>query len=407
VSTITGASTPPTALTAERLRADAALPPDLAPSPTPSDSPDVFLTGASGFVGAELLRTVLARSPARVYCHLRARSADDGRERLLRGLAASGDVPRDWRDRVIAVPGDLTRPRLGIAERQWDEIAANAGEIVHAGALVNHVAPYALFRRPNVLASHEILRLSAARAQKRIHHVSSLGYWSGYRPVADRIADDARNVAGPGITAPGYLLSKWVSDRLMEQASDRGFPVAIYRLGYIGAGWHGAHNQRGWLELHLRAFARLGLMPEGDSCLALTPVDLLAGDVWDLSRRGDAFGRAYNMAYREQPITMADVEAAFADIGSPVRRVPGAAWYAAFCAAPQDPYMQLLNVFLQESPPVWDAARHALHQRLSAPTAARLGNPAAFSIPHYLQAMLSGLVRSERVLAECADRLAA
>jgi thioester reductase-like protein len=387
---------PPIAdVTAELLLDDATLAAEHVPHPVTARGRDVFLTGASGFVGTELLRRILEHTAARVYCHVRARSTVDAHRRLLDGLRAIGELPPAWAARVVPVLGDLSRPRLGIATRQWDELAADIGEIFHVAALVNHVAPYRLFRRPNVHAIDEVLRLSATTAQKRIHHISSMGYWSGYHGPADA---GARHLAGPGPDAPGYTLSKWASDRLMEQAADRGFPVAIYRLGYVGGGWHGASNLRGWLELHLRGFARLRKMPVGETRIAVTPVDLLASDVWALATRPDAFGRAYNLAHREQVISMTDIEAAFAAIGWPVRRTSGAAWMAAFQAAPHDPYMELLHVFLEDEPPRWDAERHAFDLRVAAATHARLGSPPAFSKPQYLQAMLSGLIRSEHTL---------
>lgn len=390
----------PNEVTPELLRQDTALPPGLRPNAIAADERDVFLTGASGFVGAALLREILARSSARVFCHLRARSREDARDRLLRALGTMGAVPPSWSARVIPIVGDLTRPRLGMSEGQWSELAAQTGRIIHAAALVNHVAPYRLFRRPNVDATREILRLSATASQKEIHHISSMGYWTGYQGDA---VEGARNTAGPGVGAPGYVLSKWVSDRLMEQAADRGFPVAIYRLGYVSGGWHGASNLRGWLELHLRAFARLRLIPEGDTRLAVTPVDLLSADLWALSQDPAARGRAYNLAYREQVIAMADIERAFAAMGRPIERVPGARWYAAFQAAPQDAYMQLLDVFLHEAPPEWSAERHAFAQRISAATGARVGNPAPFAKEAYLPAMLDGLVRSDELIQAAAS----
>lgn len=390
--------TPPTpppicGVSDELLRGDATLRADHVPHARAAHGDDVFITGASGFVGAELLRRILAHTTARAYCHVRARSVAEAHQRLLDCLRTLGDTPPSWHARVIPVLGDLARPRLGIAPHQWDELAAETGQIFHVAALVNHVAPYALFRRPNVQATDEVLRLSATAAQKRVHHISSMGYWSGYRGLAGA---DARNVIGPGSRAPGYLLSKWVSDRLMEQAIDRGFPVSIYRLGYISGGWHGASNLRGWLELHLRAFARLGQMPIGDTQLAVTPVDLLADDLWTLTAQ--PHGLAHNLAHREQVISMCDVEAAFADIGWPVRRTSPAAWFAAFQAAPRDPYMELLQVFLEDAPPQWEPERFALHQRAAAATRARLDYPQPFSKSDYLQAMLSGLVRAEHSL---------
>jgi len=155
-----------TAVTAELLEQDAALPLDFMPAPVGAPSSDVFLTGATGFVGAEILWKILEHSSARVYCHVRARSVEEGHERLAQSLRTLGSMPRSWRARVIPVLGDLSKPCLGISGSEWAEIAAHTGTIFHVGALVNHVAPYRMFRRPNINAVHELLRLSATTAQK-------------------------------------------------------------------------------------------------------------------------------------------------------------------------------------------------------------------------------------------------
>ena len=65
--------------------------------------------------------------------------------------------------RVIAVPGDLTRPALSLEHAQFRTLAGEVDAIIHSGAEVNLVKPYSSLRLANVLGTQEVLRLAATR----------------------------------------------------------------------------------------------------------------------------------------------------------------------------------------------------------------------------------------------------
>jgi len=146
-----------------RVRQDAVLPPNIVPGrergPRTRDARRILLTGATGFLGAHLLRTLIDETEATVHCLVRP-SAGDGLERVRRNLAAY----RLWSDsdsaRVRVVRGDLRRPRLGLDAREFRELADEIDAIVHAAADVNWVHGYESLRDANVLGTRELLRLA-------------------------------------------------------------------------------------------------------------------------------------------------------------------------------------------------------------------------------------------------------
>jgi nucleoside-diphosphate-sugar epimerase len=71
----------------------------------------VVLTGATGFVGSELLARLLERGDRHVYALVRAEDDE----------AAAARLPPH--DRLTAVAADIERPRLGLDERTADAIA--------------------------------------------------------------------------------------------------------------------------------------------------------------------------------------------------------------------------------------------------------------------------------------------
>jgi thioester reductase-like protein len=81
--------------------------------------------------------------------------------------------------------------------------------IYHCGAAVNFIKPYNELRAANVLGTVELIKLSYL-ANCRINYISTLS-------VLDRN------------TQSGYVQSKQVAERLLQQANEKGLLVTIFR----------------------------------------------------------------------------------------------------------------------------------------------------------------------------------
>jgi len=103
------------------------------------DTPIFFLTGATGFLGAFILESLLLKFPkCTVYCLVRSKSVEDAMKRLQHNCEAHGVWRSDWIDRVIAVSGDLALDRFGINEKIWSQLCADVDAIIHNGAMVSY-----------------------------------------------------------------------------------------------------------------------------------------------------------------------------------------------------------------------------------------------------------------------------
>src|SRR5436305_5328677 len=99
---------------------------------------DLLLTGATGFVGMELLGRYLERSDRRIITPIRA--ADDATaaeriQRTLRGLF--GARAARYGRRVVALATDLTAPGLGLSAARREQLAGRVDQIIHAAASVS------------------------------------------------------------------------------------------------------------------------------------------------------------------------------------------------------------------------------------------------------------------------------
>jgi L-2-aminoadipate reductase len=102
------------------------------------DSITVFLTGATGFLGAFLVRDLLSRAGnnIRIIAHVRAKTAEGGLRRLINTCEAYGVWNEEWRSRVEVVPGSLEQERLGLTAEKWEEVTNTADIVMHNGAMV-------------------------------------------------------------------------------------------------------------------------------------------------------------------------------------------------------------------------------------------------------------------------------
>lgn len=101
----------------------------------------VFLTGATGFLGAFILRDLLQRNERvkKVICLVRASSEDKALERLRDAVGGRGVWDEEWVRalRVEVVKGDLDQEFFGLDKDVWGRVAEEADAIVHNGALVS------------------------------------------------------------------------------------------------------------------------------------------------------------------------------------------------------------------------------------------------------------------------------
>lgn len=242
----------------------------------PSRPRAIFLTGATGFVGAFLLAELLAKTSqdVQVFCLVRARDLADAASRLRDALRRYGIWHAEYQARVQPVLGDLAAPCLGLSAAEFAKLADAVDVIYHCGARVDHVRSYASLRAANVGGTHEVLRLACLRRSKPVHFISTLSVLYPPHYAAANCATEAAP-AGPLALLPnGYMQSKCVAEHLVTLAQARGVDATIYRLGaVVGHSQSGACNLSDFFYSALRSVVQLGAADDLNSDQTLVPVD--------------------------------------------------------------------------------------------------------------------------------------
>jgi thioester reductase-like protein len=283
------------------------------------DQRPILLTGATGFLGLHLLAELLEQTPGRVRCLMRTESAELGHRRLLKALGRPGDAAR-----IEVVPGDLGQPGLGLAPGELDRLAGDTCAIVHNGALVNWLLPYAELEAVNVRGTEQILRL-AERAGVPVHHVSTLGVLHPAMRAGGVLREAEpppwRDV--PRMLDLGYARTKWAAEGVIAAARARGVAVSVYRPGFIiGDSRDGVWNDTDFLVHFVRGCIALGAVPRWDMRFHFSAVDRVSAAIVGLAR-GPA-GGTYHLAPRG--LTVADVAAMIRARGVALDELPYADW---------------------------------------------------------------------------------
>jgi L-2-aminoadipate reductase len=208
-------------------------------------TPVVFLTGATGFLGAYILRDLFERQkPAvKVVALVRAKSSQTAMERIKVTCKAYGVWSEDWVSRLQCVAGSLGDSQLGLSLEVWDNLAEKIDVVIHNGAQVHWINSYASLKPSNVLGTIDALKLCATGKPKKFAFVSSTS-------VVDTdyfVFESERIIAkgGEGISeaddlsgsrtglGTGYGQSKWVAEYLVREAGKRGLQGSIVRPGYV------------------------------------------------------------------------------------------------------------------------------------------------------------------------------
>ncbi|MBV9423486.1 MAG: SDR family oxidoreductase [Solirubrobacterales bacterium] len=270
----------------------------------------VLLTGATGFVGMEVLARYLERGDRPVYTLIRAESDRAAQERLDAVLATlfGPRVPGRHAERVRAVAGELTAPHLGLNRTRREDLARQVTTIVHSAASVSFTLPLEDARQINVGGTRRMLEFAELARELgglgRYGHVST-AYVAGTH--AGRFAESDLDVGQRFNNS--YEQSKFEAEQLVRAQPE--LPFTILRpsivVGDRRSGWTAAFNVLYW---PLRALAR-GLfeaIPASPSApLDVVSVDYVADAIYELCEARDGIGETYHLAAGAQASTMGEV----------------------------------------------------------------------------------------------------
>src|SRR3954462_4790750 len=124
-----------------------------------------FVTGATGFIGRNLIELLLEREGP---IYVLVREGSRGRLEELRSRWGADE------DRIIPVIGDLSQENLGLDQKTIDDLKGQVDHFFHLAAIYDMTADAESQRVANVEGTRHMLQLADAVDAGTVHMVSSI-----------------------------------------------------------------------------------------------------------------------------------------------------------------------------------------------------------------------------------------
>jgi len=177
-----------------------------------------FVTGATGFIGKRLVKTLLERRGSTVYFLLRPES-----EGKVADLLAYWGVSKT---RACPVFGDLTTKKLGVAADDIKQLKGQIDHVYHLAAVYDLAADEESQVQVNIEGTRNVVEFARAIDAGHLHHVSSIAAAGLYEGVfREDMFEEAEGLDHP------YFMTKHESEKIVRKESK--VPWTVYRPAMV------------------------------------------------------------------------------------------------------------------------------------------------------------------------------
>ncbi|STX38341.1 non-ribosomal peptide synthetase [Legionella feeleii] len=198
---------------------------------------NILLTGATGFLGCNILKTLLMETEYSIFLLVRANSDEEAFERVNKKFEFyfEQNLHQIYNKRLFVYAGDIEKKDLGVSKETYQTLVTQIDSIIHSAALTKHYGEYDIFYLANVQATNHLLELSLLTKLKYFHYISTISVLNeGYIPNCDYYVfteDDA----GDNLEERSniYVKTKYEGEKVVMKFRKQGVKGNIYRVGNL------------------------------------------------------------------------------------------------------------------------------------------------------------------------------
>lgn len=277
-----------------------------APSPRNDVVPSqtIFLTGATGILGAYLLKELLETTDSDVYCLVRAETEQRGKERLASLLATYDPrhtLKAEFEARVFPVLGDIALDNLGLAPAAYAALTERTDTTIHVAALTNLFANYRRIAPINLGGTRNIIEFALRTTHKYLCHVSTHTVMGDKTFEGGVVFRENDLDIGQGFDHMTYQRTKFEAEKLVHAATERGLKWNILRPGQIfgdsqsGLYPHGMANITGLFYDIFKTITETRCALASRTHFDVVPVDYVSRGTLELGLRRPTYFQTYHL----------------------------------------------------------------------------------------------------------------
>lgn len=248
----------------------------------------VFLTGATGYLGTEILHQLVNQDGVdKIAVLVRANTPEQARSRVRKTAETAGWWKLEYEAKIEVWLGDLGKQQLGLTSCQYSRLlglstSGNVDAIVHNGAVVNWSADFHALKAENVTSTIQLLQVTAASPRE-----PKFVFVSGGTGAKRDGIRSAKDMCGNLSQQNGYSQTKFISESIVCELANK-LPrcqnrIAVVKPGLIiGTSYSGVANVDDFLWRLAAAAVALGRAPdlgEDQDWVQLAAVDAVASTI--------------------------------------------------------------------------------------------------------------------------------
>jgi thioester reductase-like protein len=273
---------------------------------------NVFLTGGTGFLGAEIMKRILRSHPkSRLTLLVRSTHRETARERVDRQLLRSfgQEEASRYRQRVDVVNGDISLRGLGMDSDRVKSLQSGVDQVIHCAATIRFDLPLDVARRDNTEGTRNVLTFAEGIPRLRRLDYVGTAYIAGDREGL--VKEDELDVGQK--FSNSYEQTKMEAETLVREFA-QGHPAAIYRPSIVVGdsrtgettsfqGFYQAlifYRQLYSKGIFFRAKGRIAqavsvLPADPNAIIDLVPIDYVVDALFGLMHLDKSIGRVFHL----------------------------------------------------------------------------------------------------------------
>ena len=195
----------------------------------------VFITGATGVLGGNLIKEFLESTDCELFCLVRGSNLIQAKERIrtfLKVYDPEEKLKSEFEKRVHPYIGDITDVKLGLDNKTYGYLANNIDMVIHGAAITSLHGVYDSVKQVNVDGTQHLIDFTLQTKQKYFIFISSYSVMGDREnkqcaPFSEKDFDLRQ-----GFENKGYQKSKFEAEKMIR-TTDNGLNWIIIRPGNI------------------------------------------------------------------------------------------------------------------------------------------------------------------------------
>ncbi|HUJ95665.1 MAG TPA: SDR family oxidoreductase [Terriglobales bacterium] len=273
----------------------------------------IFLTGSTGYIGAHVAANLLGQHGASLNLLVRARDPEEAAVRLWEGLQLHLEFPRFYeflQTRIRVFRGDLTAPRFGLSQEDYERLTHTTDSVIHCAASLNRKSEKSCLN-VNLRGTLEVLLLAQKsnyyHGLRRFSFVSTVAV-AGKRKneivTEDRAIDWERSDYDP------YARTKKFCEHMVRQLLPD-VPITIFRPSIVlGDSRHPETTQFDMVKAFVFLAGLQALPFRASDRVDIVNVDFVAGAIAEVHQKENPKYDTYHLSSGSDSQTFRELTAA-------------------------------------------------------------------------------------------------